>query len=96
LLGTSKPNSKEVIEPSAPIFSAINHLLLHATQREMRALVKRGILGYSNGEYVNKLIPSNIFDYYKSELDSSMYTSEESGLKNQDILFSVIGSHVAN
>ena len=62
----------------------------------MRALVKRGILGYSNGEYVNKLIPSNIFDYYKSELDSSMYTSEESGLKNQDILFSVIGSHVAN
>lgn len=96
LLGASKPNSKEVIEPSAPIFSAINHLLLHATQREMRALVKRGILGYSNGEYVNKLIPSNIFDYYKSELDSSMYTSEESGLKNQDILFSVIGSHVAN
>lgn len=53
LLGASKPNSKEVIEPSAPIFSAINHLLLHATQREMRALVKRGILGYS---MVNMLI----------------------------------------
>lgn len=96
LLGLSKPNAKEPISKNAPIFSVVNHLLMHATQREMRNLVRRGILGYQNGQFVNKLIPNNIFEYYKSKVNNDMYTADEADLKSQDILFSIIGSHVAN
>ena len=96
LLGISKPNTKEEIDQNAPIYSAVNHLLLYAAEREMRILVKIGILGYSNGLYSNKLIPDNVIDYYTSQVQNKLYTAEESALKDQDILFSIIGSHVAN
>ena len=96
LLGTSSPNAKEFIVKNAPIYKAINNLLIESTQDEMKALVGRGIIGYKNKLYFNKLIPNNIWKYYESQIDKKFYTADEIGLMNEDILFSIIGSHVAN
>lgn len=96
LLGFERVNSSEELTKSANIYQAMNNLLVGATTREMNKLVNRGILGFKNGRFVNKLIPYNIYSYYKKAANNGMYTTEEGSLLNEDILYSIIGSHVAN
>ena len=96
MLGSERVNSSEKLKAGANIYQAMNNLLVEATTREMNKLVNRGILGFKNGRFVNKLIPHNIYSYYKKAANSSMYTTEEGSLLNEDILYSIIGSHVAN
>lgn len=96
MLDKTNINSIEELTPRAPIFSAINNLLVGATNRELAKLVDRGIVGLRNGRYVNKLIPYNIVQYYRKGLTKTMYSSEENSLFEEDVLFSIIGSHVAN
>lgn len=55
----------------------MNNLLVGATTREMNKLVNRGILGFKNGRFVNKLIPYNIYSYYKKAANNGMYTTEK-------------------
>lgn len=98
LLNISKPNAKEEISPRSNIYDAINHLLVYSTEQEMRKLVKMGILKYNNGTFENLWIPNNIYGAYKdmSKKMSDRYTSDETKLLFEDILYSIIGSHVAN
>lgn len=98
LLNISKPNAKEDISPRANIYDAINHLLVYSTEQEMRKLVKMGILKYNNSVFENLWIPSNIYSAYKNmaKNEADKYTSDETQLLLEDVLYSVIGSHVAN
>lgn len=96
LLGFERANSSEELVTSANIYQAMNNLLVGATTREMNKLVNRGILGFRNGRFTNKLIPYNILSYYKKAANDKMYSTDEAALLNEDILYSIIGSHVAN
>ncbi len=53
-------NTLDEYNRSAPIFSALNNLLVGATNRELAKLLDRGIVGIRNGHYYNKLVPYNI------------------------------------
>lgn len=96
LLGGETVNNIQDIKPNALIWGVINNQLVGATQRELNALVKQGIVGKKNGLYTNKLIPNNIWDAYKALLNGKTYDANEQALLHEDILFSIIGSHVAN
>ena len=98
LFGVEKPNVSSEISTNSNIYNAINHLLVFSTEKEMRRLVKMGILDYKNQEFINKWIPNNIYAEYQKLAQSlaSAYSSGETPLLKQDILYSIIGSHVAN
>lgn len=89
-------NTLDEYNRSAPIFSALNNLLVGATNRELAKLLDRGIVGIRNGHYYNKLVPYNIMSYYRKGINKQMYPSNLSYLFEEDVLFSAIGSHVAN
>nr|DAW32010.1 MAG TPA: hypothetical protein [Caudoviricetes sp.] len=96
LLGLDNVNSASQVVRTAPVYQAMNNLLIGATTREMNKLVNRGILGFSNGRFTNKLIPYNILSYYKKAANTKLYSPNETSILNEDILYSIIGSHVAN
>ena len=96
LLGGETINDINDIKPNALIWEVINNQLVGATQRELKALIKLGIVGNKNGLFVNKLIPNNIWNTYKKMFNEKMYSASEQSLLHEDILFSIIGSHVAN
>lgn len=96
LLGLDNVNSASQVVRTAPVYQAMNNLLIGATTREMNKLVNRGILGFSNGGFTNKLIPYNILSYYKKAANTKLYSPNETSILNEDILYSIIGSHVAN
>lgn len=96
MFGKSQVNAIEEVKPNAPIFEAMNNLLVGATTRELNQLVKRGIVGFENNRFYNKLIPYNIRKEYEGKMNSKMYSSQEASQLNEDILYSIIGSHVAN
>ena len=86
----------DILSNQSSVYDAMNNLLVGATSRELAKLVDRGIVGINNkGKYYNKLVPHNIMQYYSRAMDSKMYVGNTSAL-NEDILYSVIGSHVAN
>lgn len=96
LLGGETVNNIQDISPNALIWDVINNQLVGATKRELKALIKQGIVGRKNGLYINKLIPNNIWYTYKKLLNEKIYNATEQSLLHEDILFSIIGSHVAN
>ena len=78
------------------IFEAVNNFLVGATNRELRALNKRGIVTLQNGRYKNALIPDNVFSYYSEHLSDRNYNKGQEAQREEDIVYSAIGSHVAN
>lgn len=89
-------NSVKELDQSKAIFEAMNNFLVGATNRELKALVNRGIVTYTNGHYANVLVPFSVIDYYEKLIDEKNYSKDQKALRQEDILFSAIGSHVAN
>lgn len=94
----SNPQSTEPISNKSNIYEAMNNLLVGATNRELNALTKRGIVEFRNGYFANRLIPYSLWKAQEkvSKADKNKYRSDEVAIANEDILYSIIGSHVAN
>lgn len=73
---------------------AMQNQLLYSTEKELNRLSQPdlGIITRSSIGYVNKLIPNNIYQFYKEQLSKQAYPDVST--KEQDILYSIIGTHV--
>lgn len=96
LLNTETVNDSKKLNGTEPIYDAVNKFLLDAVEEEMKWLLKNNIITKTkSGYYHNNLIPDNIFEAY-SKMANKFYKSNETQLKETDIIYSIIGSHVAN
>lgn len=86
------------LEQDSMIFDAVNNFLVDATNRELKALKARGVVkqNVEGGYYSNNLIPYSVISYYRKELGDRDYSKQDFALKEEDAIFSAIGSHVAN
>ena len=87
--------TEQAIARHRPIYEAVNNLLLHRVDDEVKAAEKLGLIGYSggeNGQYLQKNIPEDIYDYY-----AGLYgdTSElPQNIVANDIIKSIIANHM--
>lgn len=97
LTGRDYPNQPVKLKRGSLIFDMVNNFLIDLTNRELNQLVSKGIVERDpiSGRFKNKNIPYNIYSYYKNKLDSKFYGSDMA-LYEEDIIYSIIGSHVAN
>ena len=98
LFGSTDFTSIDQVAQNSEIYNSMNEFLLDATYRELEALRDLGIV-YKNpntGRFENRMLPYSIVNAYSSRVDNALYSSEEKALQNEDILYSIIGSHVAN
>lgn len=87
LLKNNKKNLKELV----------NNYLIDLTNREVDKLVKMGIISKDGmGLLHNKLIPANIISEYYTRFKPINASGYSSLNKTDDIIYSIIGSHVAN
>ena len=84
------------VDADSNIFDAMNNFLLDATRRELEAITLRGIVNLTNGKYSNNLIPDNIFRHYDKLLGDNDYDKSQKAQRQEDMIYSIIGSHVAN
>lgn len=98
LFGTDNFRELKDIGPNSMIFDAVNNFLVDATNRELKALESRGIITrrIRGGYYSNNLIPYSVINYYREQLGNRVYSKQDLALKEEDAIFSAIGSHVAN
>lgn len=89
-------NNITEVEPDSLIFEAMNNFLIQNTEEELKALANRGIITRtSNGHYLNAYIPYNLYKETRDKFNSKAYIDNPQLLED-DILWSIIGSHVAN
>lgn len=75
---------------------AMNTLLSEKTTQEIQKLKDLGIVDIRNGMVVNKFIPHNIMRQYREDFSQFPYSAIEKSRMENDIIRSIIGSHVFN
>jgi hypothetical protein len=90
LLLQDNPSQPVKLRGSEPIYLSMNQYLFDSTRREMDKLVNMGLLGIRNGRYYNRQLPEYLLNEYdKAKVD-------DRALVEEDILYSILGSFVAN
>lgn len=90
-------NLKEQLQKGDNLKQLVNNYLIDCTNREVEKLIEMGIITRdSMGILHNKLIPHNIVAQYTQQFSKKVAKDYSSLDKLNDVIYSIIGSHVAN
>lgn len=84
------------VNSNSLIFEAMNNFLIQNTEQELKNIANRGIITRTNnGHYLNAYIPYNLYKETKDRFNAKTYAGNPQLLED-DIIWSIIGSYVAN